>query len=306
MRGTVCDVVVITRDRVETLLRTLANLTRLDDRGRIIVVDNASTDATAELVAERFPDVSFIRLGRNHGAAARNGGVGASHAPFVALTDDDSWWAPGALEQAARALERYPRLGLVAARVLVGPKNVPDPTNALMEEALVGADGGLPGRAVLGFVACGAIVRREAFLEVGGFQQRYGIGGEEQLLAIDLAARGWGVRYLRDVVVHHHPAAGNRDGRRRRIVRNDLWTAWLRRPLPAAISRTTRILASSPTDADTWRGLAGAIRGLPWVVADRRVVPPSVERHLRALDRAAARRGRSTRHRIEAATDGAG
>jgi hypothetical protein len=50
----------------------------------------------------------------------------------------------------------------------------------------------LPGPPVLGFIACGGIVRRAAFLEVGGFNSRLGVGGEEELLAVDLTARGWG------------------------------------------------------------------------------------------------------------------
>ena len=39
---------------------------------------------------------------------------------------------------------------------------------------------------MLGFLACGAVARRSAVLACGGFHERYGFGGEEQLLAIDM------------------------------------------------------------------------------------------------------------------------
>jgi GT2 family glycosyltransferase len=64
----------------------------------------------------------------------------------------------------------------------------------------------LPGPPLLGFIACGAVVRRDAFLEVGGFDARLGVGGEEELLALDLAARGWGLAYVDEVVAHHYPS----------------------------------------------------------------------------------------------------
>jgi GT2 family glycosyltransferase len=132
---------------------------------------------------------------------------------------------------------------------------------------------------VLGFVACGVVLRRAAFLAVGGFEPRLGLGGEEALLALDLAAAGWALAYDDAVVAHHHPHGAPRAGRRRRVVRNDLWTAWLRRPPRAAAGAT--VAALRPSRA---LGLADAVRGLPWVLRERRPVPPEVERRLRAID----------------------
>ena len=94
----------------------------------------------------------MVALARNVGAAVRNAGVRRARTPYVAFSDDDSWWQPGALRRAAAALDADPRLGLVAARTLVGPGCEPDPVNEAMAASRL-REGG--GAAVLGFLACG-------------------------------------------------------------------------------------------------------------------------------------------------------
>jgi GT2 family glycosyltransferase len=145
----------------------------------------------------------------------------------------------------------------------------------------------LPGPAVLGFVACGVVVRRSAFLEAGGFHGRFGIGGEEELLALDLAAAGWGLAYADDVVAHHHPAVSRDPARRRRVqVRNALWTSWLRHPAADALGGTGRACLAALRDPAARAGLAEAARGLHWVLAERRPVGAELAADLRLLRRA--------------------
>jgi N-acetylglucosaminyl-diphospho-decaprenol L-rhamnosyltransferase len=275
-------VVVATRDRRDTLLATLDRLVALPARPRVIVVDNASADGTAAAVRARHPEVDVIALPRNLGAAARTAGVRVADAPFVAFADDDSWWEPGALRRAAEHLAGHPRLGLLAARILVGDSGRLDPTCAAMARSPLSSDVPLPGPKVLGFLACGAVVRREAYLAVGGFEGRLGIGGEEDLLAMDLASAGWALAYVEDVVAHHHPQTAARPGRRALVARNDLWSAWLRRPLRVAL----RVTLAAARDGHG-RGFPSALRGLPWIARRRRVVPCHVERDLQRLARAA-------------------
>src|SRR3954468_4367839 len=121
------SVVIATRDRRPQLLRTLERLTALPERPAIVVLDNGSTDATASSVVREFPDVRVVQLPRNLGAAARNVGVALVHTPYVAFSDDDSWWDPGALSRACAYFDEHPRLGLLQARILVGPDARLDP-----------------------------------------------------------------------------------------------------------------------------------------------------------------------------------
>ncbi|GAA4574469.1 glycosyltransferase [Micromonospora coerulea] len=270
-------IVVATRNRRDQLLDLLPR-----HAAPVIVVDNGSDDGTPAAVARAFPQVRVVKLGRNAGAgAARNVGVALADTPFVAFADDDSYWAPGSLERAAELLRAHPRTALLTGQVLIGREGRLDPISAGMAQAPLGTAPGAPGPAVLGFLACAVVLRRAAYRQVGGFAERLGTYGEEALLAMDLAAAGWRLAYVPELVAHHLPAATDRDPRTRRRIeaRNRVLTAALRRP-----GRVVRAVV-----AETWRdpagraGLADAARELGWVLRQRRPLPAAVEADLATL-----------------------
>lgn len=279
-------VVVLTYNRRREVVATVERLLALPERPRVVVIDNGSSDRTPEALAEHFPTVRCIRLADNPGGAGRNVGVAACDRPYVAFCDDDMWWEPGSLRRAADAFERYPRLGLVSAKVLVGEDGRIDPVSELLAASPIRPRADLPGPAIMGFLAGAVMVRRSAFLAAGGFERRFFIGGEEELLALDLVTAGWELAYLERARVHHHPSSEGRDhaGRRRVQVRNRLWVAWLRRPLDRALALTAAIVRQGRDDPDARGGFAEALRSLPWALAHRRVIPRHVERRVRALE----------------------
>ena len=191
-------VVVATRNRRPDLLVSLPR-----HEAPVILVDNASTDGSASL---SFPGVRVMSLRRNLGAVARNVGVQAARTPYVAFADDDSWWAPGALALAAAVLDAHPAVAVVTGRMLVGSSARLDPLSAAMAAAPLGTSPGGAGPDVLGFAACAAVVRRSAFLSVGGFDPVVRFPGEEERLTLDLAEAGWLLSYVNDLVMHHHPS----------------------------------------------------------------------------------------------------
>jgi GT2 family glycosyltransferase len=286
MTSSLVTVVIATRDRPGELTHTLRRLGALPERPAIIVVDNASTDETAEAVRRGFPDVRLITLRHNRGATARNVGVREATTPYVAFSDDDSWWEPGALERAVALFEEHPRLGLIAGRPLVGEERVPDPIAARMAGSPLPPDPTLPGPAVLGFLGCAAVVRRAAFLEAGGYSEVLFFVGEERLLAYDLAAAGWGLSYVSDVVAVHMPSPIRTSPEHRQGLeqRNDLLTAWLRRPLPVALGRTLRLAARTPRSASARTAWPSALIRLPAALRHRRRLPGRVERYARLLE----------------------
>jgi GT2 family glycosyltransferase len=283
------SVVVITRDRRDQLLRTLDHLAALPERPVVIVVDNGSRDGTAEAVRRHHPDNVLLTPGSNLGALGRNLGVRRATTPYVAFSDDDSWWEPGSIAAAEELLDAYPRLGLLAARIRVGTEGGTDPLNAALGGSPLAQAPDLPGRPVLGFLACGAVARREAFLDAGGYHPVLFFGGEETLLAYDLSARGWGVCHVPELVAVHCPTRGVRAGRPAVMLRNAALTAWLRRPVPVALRHTAALLGAARRDPDARRELGHLVRRLPAALRARNPLPAGVESAARRLDLQGAR-----------------
>lgn len=248
----------------------------------VILVDNGSTDGTVGAVGSSFPDVRVIALPENRGAAARNLGVELAETPYVAFADDDSWWSPGALERVVDLMNDHPRLGLVAARILVGPEERLDPASAEMAASPLPASAEAPGVPVLGFVACGTVVRREAFLEVGGFDTVVFFPGEEERVALDLAAAGWALTYVSEVVAHHHPSThrSSSGARQTLILRNAILTAVMRRPWRVVAARSWRSVRHGRPGVSA---LVAAVPRLRAALAARRRLPSWVEADLALL-----------------------
>lgn len=280
-------VVMITYNRREEAVRSVGRLLALPEKPRVVVVDNGSSDGTARAIAEAHPDAELIASPTNLGAVGRNVGVERLDTPYVAFCDDDTWWEPGSLRAAADALDDHPDVAVLTARILVEPGAREDPIVPELRDSPVPGRPGLPGPALGSFLAGASVLRRSAFTGCGGFSPRLWLGGEEELLAVDLATAGWELCYLESLTVHHQ-ASTLRDptGRRRDGLRNTLWFTWLRRPVRPALRRTVHLALTVPRDRTSAAAFAAAVRGAPWVLRHRRRVPPRVEARLASLDRA--------------------
>ncbi|MFF3736162.1 glycosyltransferase family 2 protein [Streptomyces sp. NPDC002566] len=289
-------VLVITHNRRRELLRTLGHLAELPERPRVIVTDNGSTDGTAEAVTRHHPEVLLLRPGRNLGAVGRNLAMRHVRTPYAAFCDDDSWWAPGSLPGAADLLDGHPAVGAVTVRIVVEPGGMEDPIVTELRNSPIPGPAWLPGPALGSFLAAATVLRADAFRAAGGFNPRLWLGGEEELLAADLAADGWWLTYADHLTVHHQPSVA-RDARLRRAhgIRNTLWFTWLRRPVGRALRRTLHLARTVPRDTASLHAFAEAAAALPWVLRERRVLPAEVESRLRLLE-AAQRRSTARRY----------
>ena len=267
--------VVATRDRCERLMESLPQ-----HPAPVILVDNGSSDGTPGEVRRRVPEVDVVEMGENRGAVARNVGVERARTPYVAFADDDSWWAPGALERAADLLDEHPRTALLAARVVVGPDQRLDPISAEMAASpLPPAD---LGPSILGFLACAVVVRRDAFLAVGGFDDAIFFFGEEERVALDLAAAGWQLAYVEELVAHHHPSPSpESSGRQALALRNRVLTAVMRRPWRVVAVRAMEAARQGPAGR---QALLAAAPRLPRALRRRKRLPPQVEAARALLD----------------------
>ena len=278
-------VAVITHNRRAELARTLDQLAGLPENPAIVVVDNGSDDGSAAYVRWSHPAVRLIAARRNLGAVGRNLALRHVMTPYVAFCDDDTWWEPGSLARAADALDAHPDVAAVTARIVVEPSGADDPIVPELAGSPVAGRPGLPGPALLSIMAGASVLRTEAFRAAGGFSPRLWLGGEEELLCTNLVTAGYWLCYLPAATVHHQASLARDASLRRRVgIRNTLWFTWLRRPPRSAWRRTGELAATVPRDATSAAAFGAAVRGLPWVLRERRPVPPEVEAQIQLLE----------------------
>lgn len=280
MENSRIGVVVITHQRRAEAMQAVARLAALPEEPPVVLVDNGSDDGTADAVRREFPQVKVLALARNLGAVGRNVGVGHLRTPYVAFCDDDTWWAPGALRRAADILQDFPAVDVLAARVLVDEAQTIDPTCVRMAASPTGA--GLPGPALVAFMAGAAVMRTAAFHAAGGYQERLFLGAEELLLALDLLTAGGAISYTPDVVTHHYPSprARNETTAKTLTARNRMLIAWMRLPAGLALRYSLQVAVEAARDGVLRPALLGFVSHAVWALRCRCVVPRQVSRQV--------------------------
>lgn len=272
------SVVVLTHNRVSEVTRTVSRLLALPEAPPVIVADNGSTDGTATTLRQRFPSVQVVECGANLGAAGRNRAAKLAKTDYIAFSDDDTEWEAGALDEAVRVLDSAPQVAVLAGRVLVGESRQLDPTCRRMRASPLDRTG-LPGPALIGYMAGACVFRSVVFRQVGGYEPRLFIGGEEALVSLDVLEAGYAIVYCDSVVVTHRPSA-TRDAplRRRMLARNAAVVAWLRLPRDEALRTSVRALTELAHEGEFVRHGAALLRDIGWAVRRRRVVGSGVLR----------------------------
>jgi GT2 family glycosyltransferase len=172
-----------------TLHRMLEDLEYPADQLEPIVVDNASSDGTAEMLAEEFPGVRVIRMERNIGASAWNRALAAGTGDWFLILDDDCHLEGEDLARAVAAAE-VNRADLVSFRVRSGI----DPSYHFDEEYATG---------LLSYWGCAAMLSRRAVERLGGYDANIFIWGNELELTMRLLDDGLRHLLLPDVVAVH-------------------------------------------------------------------------------------------------------
>jgi GT2 family glycosyltransferase len=184
---------------------------------RVVVVDNGSTDGTAEFLAADHPGVDVLQTGANLGFA---GGVAAGldvvDTRYVALLNNDAEAEPGWLAALVDCLEAHAEAGAATSRMLLAERpGTLNNTGVLLLPDGRGADRGLgdpdtawtEGGEVFGFSGGAALLRTAALREVGGFPREFFLYYEDTDVSFRLRLAGWTVRYEPAAVVRHQHSA---------------------------------------------------------------------------------------------------
>ena len=184
----------------------------------IIVVDNGSTDGSAELVASQFPQIRLIRNSTNLGfCAANNQGIAAANGEWIALLNNDAEADPNWLAEMLRVCRDRPDVGMVASKILV----FADPRRIDKVGLVIWLDGQNRGRGtgaldhgqfdkveeVLCPDGCAALYRNKMLQEIGGFDEDLFAYADDAELGLRARIAGWKCLYSPGAVVRHHRGA---------------------------------------------------------------------------------------------------
>jgi N-acetylglucosaminyl-diphospho-decaprenol L-rhamnosyltransferase len=226
-------VVTVTYSPGPHLERFLATLAHATDRPvTVVMADNGSTDGTPEAALERYPNARLLRTGANLGyGSAINRAVAeylsdpgrTGDSEFFVVANPDVQWGPRAIDALLEAADRWPHAGALGPMVrdpdgsvypsarhqpslirggmhaVVGPFWKTNPwTAAYRQERLD------PSERTVGWLSGSCLLlRRSAFDEVGGFDERYFMYMEDVDLGDRLAKAGWQNVYVPSAEILH-------------------------------------------------------------------------------------------------------
>jgi GT2 family glycosyltransferase len=224
------------RSRIGACLEAIHRSYRTDRTYETLVIDDGSTDGTADFVEKNFPWVRLIRLEPCGLSAARNAGAAAATGEILAFTDDDC-------QPDAEWLARLTPIFADGKFAAAGGPNLPPPPRD-WEQAVVCAAPGAPSHVMLDDVeaehlpGCNLVVTRAAFESIGGFDPQFHTAGDDVDFCWRLRDAGHRLGFSPGAFVWHS---------RRHSIR-----AFLRQQL--GYGRAERLLLAKHPDRFTKRG----------------------------------------------------
>ncbi|MEE6179125.1 glycosyltransferase family 2 protein [Mycobacterium sp. 050134] len=293
----VLPVVTVTYSPGPHLERFLASLSLATDRSvSVLLADNGSTDGTPQAAVERYPNVRLFETGSNLGyGTAVNRAVEQldqgleDGGDWVIVANPDVQWGPGSIDALLDAAGRWPRAGALGPLIrdpdgsvypsarqlpslvrggmhaILGPVWKRNPwTAAYRQERLEPTErpvGWLSGSCLL--------VRRSAFAQIGGFDERYFMYMEDVDLGDRLGRAGWQNVYVPSAEVLHHKGHSTGDDPASHLAAHhrstylflaDRHTGWWRAPLRwtlrGSLAARSRLMVRSALRASERQKLA--------------------------------------------------
>ena len=208
------SVIIVDYNAGEALLGCLESVLATTDQGtEVVVVDNASTDGSAETARKSFPGVNLVRAGTNLGFGAGNNlGARRARGTYLVFLNPDTVVEPGWLDALLNPLETQPDTGLVTARILLAADparinacgNTVHVTGLALCRGLGLPAGSFPEPSEVDAVSGAAFaIRRDLFETLGGFDEDMFLYVEDTDLSWRARLAGWRCLYAPGAVVLH-------------------------------------------------------------------------------------------------------
>jgi GT2 family glycosyltransferase len=227
MRVAVC---ITSHNRRGELARTLGEVATLHPLpNEILVVADGCTDDTVDFVRREYPTVRLIVHEQAWGSVASRNEMGfATDCDVFLSLDDDSY--PVDYDAIAQIRELFAKNSRLAVA------EFPQRTDE-RPESLKQVDFG-PGRFIGSYANSGAAILREAFEDLGGYEDMFFHMYEEPDFALRCCAAGWQVRFEPGLHIRHHWTSSQRSEVRNhhRHARNEWWSVMMRCPMPWALA----------------------------------------------------------------------
>ena len=173
----------------ESLGRMLSDLDYPRDRLDVVVVDNASTDGSAEMVRSEFSDVRLIIHERNVGVSGFNSGFAAAHGDWILALDDDCYLPPDGLRRALEAGRQH-AADLVSFEVI----STADPAYSFTDSYRTG---------LFTFWGCAVLMRRKVLEALGGYDPDIFVWANELEFMLRFFDHGFRHLHLPEVAAQH-------------------------------------------------------------------------------------------------------
>lgn len=196
---------------LEACLRSVMALEYPRSRYEVLVVDNGSTDASAALVQQHFPEVHWIQHTVNNYCRALNVGAALARGEVLAFLNNDTRVDRRWLIELVTVLERDPQVGACGSKILLSDGRINSAGHRTLgdsywtDRGFREADRGQYDEEedLESLTSCALLVRRRAVDQVGLFDEDFQIYMEDVDLAHRLRGRGWRLRYVPASIVHH-------------------------------------------------------------------------------------------------------
>jgi N-acetylglucosaminyl-diphospho-decaprenol L-rhamnosyltransferase len=225
------SIIIVNTNHCDLLRQCLAALRQADLPAgtEIIVVDNASTDSSGEMVEHEYPEARLLRQAVRRGPAANyNAGFRVARGEFLVVLNEDAEVTPTALRRLHAYMQGHPRVGIAGPR-LIYPDGTPQQScnrfpsfsvvfKRLLLQAVMQGPWVQHGYAEEirsqtfqpdWIMATSLVIRRAALEEVGLYDEQFEIYYEEVDLARRMRDRRWTVAWVSDALVKHHHGVSN-------------------------------------------------------------------------------------------------